>query len=95
MPPPAPGASGRAIASLVLGILGIVMCGFLTAIPAAILGKMELNAIQRGESPIAGKGLATAGFWIGTIISACSCIAAIAYAVIMIVAGTQGAYNTY
>lgn len=93
MPPPPAQASGRAVAALVLGIISIVMCGFIAGIPAAILGKMEMNAIERGEASAAGKGLATAGFWIGAIVSGCSCLATIGYVILMISVGTTGAYN--
>jgi hypothetical protein len=97
MPPPPQQASGRAIAALVLGIVSIVMCGcmagFIAGIPAAILGKMELNAIERGQAPAAGKGLAAAGFWIGAIVSGCSCLTLIGYVIFMISVGASGGYN--
>jgi hypothetical protein len=60
-------ASGRAITSMILGIAGLVCCGLLAAIPALILGKIELNAIKRGEASAAGTGLAFAGFIMGII----------------------------
>ncbi len=91
MPPPPQQASGRAVASLVLGIISIVMCGFIAGIPAAILGKMELNAIERGQAPAAGKGLATAGFWMGAIVSGCTCLATIGYVILAITAASSGA----
>jgi hypothetical protein len=52
--------------SLVLGILGVLCCGFLTGIPALILGKMaqkEIDATGGGQ----GRGMATAGFVLGII----------------------------
>ena len=58
-------ASGRAIASMVLSILGLVMCAFFTSIPGMILGKMELNAINAGQAPKAGETLAKIGFYVG------------------------------
>jgi uncharacterized protein DUF4190/zinc ribbon protein len=64
---PQQGASGRAITSLVLSLVGIFMCGFLTSIPGMILGKMEMNAIR--QAPSAGEGVAKAGFYIGLIIT--------------------------
>lgn len=79
-PPPPPGAPGgyggygaapqgsnkKAVWSLVLGIIGILCCGFLTGIPAVILGKMaqkEIDATGGGQ----GRGMATAGFVLGII----------------------------
>jgi len=66
---PQQGASGRAITSLVLSLVSIFMCGFLTSIPAMILGKMEMNAIRQGQAPSAGEGLAKAGFYIGLVVT--------------------------
>lgn len=58
--------SSRAILALIFGILGLVSMG-LFAIPAYILGKAEREAIQRGESPEAGRGMAEAGYILGLI----------------------------
>ena len=59
------GASGRAIASLVLSILGLVGCMFFGSIPGMILGKMEMNAIREGRAPQAGDAIAKVGFYVG------------------------------
>jgi hypothetical protein len=57
-PHPPRSTNGMAVASLVLGIIGLVMCG-LTSIPGVILGHMALNKIKRtGED---GQGLAVGG----------------------------------
>ncbi len=79
------GASGRAIASMVLSILGLVMCGFLTSIPAMILGKMELNDIKLGKAPKAGETLAKIGFYVGIAGTVISCLAGIAGAALWII----------
>lgn len=63
------GASGRAIASLVLSLVSIFMCGPLTSIPGMILGKMEMNAIRQGQASSAGEGIAKAGFYISLVIT--------------------------
>ncbi|NBE98178.1 DUF4190 domain-containing protein [Nonomuraea sp. KC401] len=50
--------NGMAVASLVLGIIGLVFCG-LTSIPGVILGHVALNRIKRtGEE---GSGMAIGG----------------------------------
>ncbi len=71
LPPPpvqqAPGASGKAIAALILGIAAFVCCGFFTAIPALILGRSEEKAIQEGRSPQAGLMLAKIGWILGLV----------------------------
>jgi hypothetical protein len=72
-PPPAPGmmgdkASQRAIWSMILGIAAWVLgCGILTGIPAWIMGKKELNEINAGLAPAAGKTMAQVGMWLGII----------------------------
>jgi hypothetical protein len=75
-PPPPPSgintgasesASTNSIIALVLGILSWVACGILTAIPAWIMGKSEINKIKAGHSPQAGKTMATIGMWLGIV----------------------------
>lgn len=71
--PPLPNsASGRAIASLVLSIISLVICP-LFSIPAAIMGKLEMDAIKAGTASPAGMGYAKAGFWIGLICTLLYC----------------------
>jgi hypothetical protein len=67
------GASGRAIAALVLMLLSFFMCGPFTSIPAIILGKQEMDAIKRGQASRAGDGLAKAGFYGGIVSTALTC----------------------
>src|SRR3954468_7962141 len=55
----------KAIWSLVLGILGLVCCGFFTGIPAIILGNMAKKEIAQTGQP--GRGLAQAGFILGIV----------------------------
>jgi hypothetical protein len=58
--------SGKAVASLVLGILSF--CGFLfTGIPAAVLGGLALGDIKRGRGRVKGQGLAVAGLVLGLL----------------------------
>ena len=94
-PPPPGGAYGgfgaapqgtnkKAVWSLVLGILGVLCCGFLTGIPALILGKMaqkEIDATGGGQ----GRGMATAGFILG--------IVAIAFGILNIILFASGAID--
>lgn len=57
--------AGTAIASLVLGILGITCLGPLGAIPAAICGHVALSQIKRSSGTLQGEGLAIAGLALG------------------------------
>ena len=60
------GTSGKAIASLVLGLLSIVgMC--LTGIPGLILGIMGLGDINRSAGRIGGKGVAIFGIVLSSL----------------------------
>jgi prepilin-type processing-associated H-X9-DG protein len=64
-PRPAGRTSGMAITSLVLGILGLVTCGF-TALIGLVLGIIALVRIGKSRGELEGKGLAISG----TILSA-------------------------
>jgi hypothetical protein len=77
------GPSGKAIASLVLSIVSIFTCGPLLSIPGMIIGKMEMNDIAAGRAPAAGLGYAKAGFWIGVVVTALSCLVGILYALLI------------
>ena len=57
--------NGKAIWSLVLGIVGMVCCGFIAGIPAIILGNMAKKEIDAGQGT--GRGMAQAGFILGII----------------------------
>lgn len=79
-PPPPPqwgpsgaGTNGLAIASLVLGLLGLVLCG-ITAIPGLILGIIAINQINNSPVRQEGKGLAIAGTVISAIVIVISLI---------------------
>jgi hypothetical protein len=85
-PQPGQSASGKAITAMVLSLVSIVTCGPFLSIPGFILGKQELDAIRRGESPIAGEGFAKVGYWVGIVVTALSCLAGIVYAIILFVA---------
>jgi prepilin-type processing-associated H-X9-DG protein len=59
-----PKTSGKAIASLVLGILSI-FCTFFTGLPAVILGAMGLSDMSHSKGRLQGKGMAIAGIVTG------------------------------
>ena len=71
---PAPKAHGLAVASLVLGIISLVIVGIglLTGVPAAICGHAALRAIKAEPTEYGGSGMAIAGLitgYIGLLIS--------------------------
>ena len=73
-PPPAPGGYGgvpqqnkKALWSMILGIIGIVCCGFFTGIPALILANQAKSEIRASGGTQTGEGMATAGFVMGIV----------------------------
>lgn len=85
--PQAPGASGRAIASLVLAILSFVCCGFLAGIPAILLGRMEEAAINRGQAPEAGRTFAKIGWILGLVSTVLNCLMLMVWIAYMVLVG--------
>jgi hypothetical protein len=57
--------SGKATASLILGILAYIILPFFAAIPAIILGHLALSEIKKSAGHIKGNGMATAGMVMG------------------------------
>jgi hypothetical protein len=78
------GASTNAIITLILGILSWIACGIIAAIPAWIMGKKEINAIDAGQSSQAGRTLANIGMWLGIINVILSIIALIVVGILVI-----------
>jgi hypothetical protein len=77
----APPTSSRATTSLVLGIISLLLCGFLLGIPAMIVARRAKREIRESGGRLGGDGLATAGFvtgLIGTIWSALSALVVVA-----------------
>ena len=84
-PPPAGGyaqggTNSKSVWSLVLGILGLLCCGFFTGIPAIILGRRAQGEIDTSGGMQGGRGMATAGFVLGIIACVWGVISIILYA---------------
>lgn len=54
---------------LTLGILGFVLCGIFTSIPAWIMGNSDLKAMDAGQMDPAGRGTTQAGKICGIIVT--------------------------
>lgn len=65
--PSGPETPGSATASLVLGILSLVMCGLFTGVPAMITGRRAMREIDASGGRLGGRGLAQAGFITGLV----------------------------
>lgn len=93
-PPPPPvspnpvnsagGAGSNAIIALVLGILSYIACGIFAAVPAWIMGKKEINEINAGRSPEAGRTLAKIGMWLGIVNVILTVLAIIVFGILII-----------
>ena len=67
------GASGKAIAALVLGLFSFVF-SFFAGLPAIVLGSLSLGEISRGGGRIGGRGMAISGIVLGCLGSVLSLI---------------------
>ena len=56
----------RGAVSLVLGILGLLVCGFI-GIAAWLMGKSDLEKMKRGRMDREGEGLTKAGYILGLV----------------------------
>jgi prepilin-type processing-associated H-X9-DG protein len=65
-----PTTSGKAVASLVLGLLSLCLM-FITGIPAIILGAMGLGEIGRSRGRLTGRGMAITGIVTGGLGTVC------------------------
>src|SRR5215472_892812 len=58
---------GKAVGSLILGILAIFPFGFLAGIPAVVLGHLSKSTIAKSMGRLKGQGMAAAGLVMGYI----------------------------
>lgn len=71
--------------SLILGVLSLVCLGFLSGIPAMILGRKASKEIAASQGRLGGGGLATAGFVTGLIGTILSIIGLILFVVLVVI----------
>jgi len=90
-------SSGLALASMILGICGIVLCfGPLAGIPGVICGHMAQSRIKRSGGTMSGAGQATAGLVLGYLSIAWIFVIAMMAAIAIpnfVKARTQAQYN--
>ncbi|HEY3481169.1 MAG TPA: DUF4190 domain-containing protein [Nocardioides sp.] len=67
---PPPGGRGKATASLVCGIVGLLVCGLILGIVAVVLGRQAQSEGQRGGPAKAGEvlGYIDIALWVVVII---------------------------
>ncbi len=86
----------KATTVLVLGILGLVLCGILAPF-AWVMGKKTLDEIDSSNGSVGGRGAANAGYIlgiVGTVILAVSVLVVI-FAISIAVLGTVTSTSTY
>ncbi len=69
---------------LVLGILGFVLCGFFTGIPAWYMGHADIKEMGAGVMDPSGRGLTNAGKICGIISTILSVISLIGVAIFFV-----------
>jgi hypothetical protein len=72
LPAAGPTTNSSAIVALVLGILGLTTCYFVTGIPAIIYGRKGQREVDDSNGAQAGRSMATVGLVLGIISTAIS-----------------------
>lgn len=93
---PAPQTSQKALWSMILGIIGLLLCSF-AGIPAIILGRQAKKEIELSQGRLTGSGMATAGFVMGIIAVALLVIGLIIIVAVAVAGGfstTSGSYGS-
>ena len=70
---PPPRRSGKALASLVCGLLGLFLIPLVMPVAAIVLGRVAQREMREARGTLAGWGMAQAGIvmgWIGVAIAA-------------------------
>ena len=68
---------------LVLGILGLVLCGIFTAVPAWIMGSSDLKAMDAGTMDPNGRSNTNAGRILGMVGTILAILAAVVVVILM------------
>lgn len=90
---PNSGENTKAVVSLILGILSLVCCGFFSGIPAIIIGRSEIRAIDEGRSDESNRAFSKVGMILGIIGTIISTLRILIYVLLFIffaiIFGTQ------
>lgn len=82
-PKPPSTTSTSSVIALVLGILSLTCCGFLSGIPAIFIGRSELKKVQEGSISESNRMLAKIGMVLGIIGTVLSVLGTIVYVIII------------
>jgi len=86
-------SSGKATASLVLGIIGLVLCPFICSVLALVFGYQGRNEIDQSGGRLGNRGNATAGIVLGWI-GVGFCVLFLLLIVIGVLAGDSGSSSS-
>ncbi len=81
------GPSANVYWALGLAVASFVACGCVAGIPAFVMARAELAAIERGESPANGKPLATVAFFLGLFNIIVSALLVLGYVLALVFSG--------
>ncbi len=84
----------KAVISLILGVLSVLCMGFMTGIPAIIVGQMELKDIRANKSPASGESIAKIGYILGIVGTVLSCLAMLAFSAMIALGISMGGQMT-
>ena len=90
---PAQTSSGKATASLVLGILGLVLCPFICSVLALVFGYQGRNEIDQSGGRLGNRGNATSGIVLGWI-GVGFCVLFLVLIIIGVLAGDSGSTSS-
>src|SRR5260370_2729631 len=62
---PSPTTDGKAVASVLLGVLSIVPLSIFAGVPAVVLGHLSRASVRRSQGRLKGSGLALTGLILG------------------------------
>jgi hypothetical protein len=74
---------------MILGIVGVVICGF-TAPFALVIGRRAMNEIDASGGTLGGRGMAQAGFILG-IVGSVFLVLGLLYVVVLIIIAVASA----
>ncbi len=90
-----PRSSGEAVAALVLGICGFLVCPLVCHVLALIFGYRARREIDASNGAISGRGMAVAGIVMGWIGVALSVLGIVAFIVLIIVAANDSSSSDF
>jgi len=77
----------RGVLILVLGILGLLMCGIFTGIPAWVMGSSDLKDMAAGTMDPSGRGTTQAGKILGMIATILGALGLVIFIIVFITGG--------